>query len=205
MDNTDAYWKYIQDVEGRRISGKFGPWAMGAGYVDMGQDPRMCMCPEGWSMCSGFQTNLPPPEYHAGGPDALSFEKKTGYNNMMREVVHQMAPNMKDAIVYFNSNTPLESEFRNAGLGGASWCGPSATTDQWWSNRPLPELSRYRAPIEGLYLGHQSQYPGGLCIMAVAYNLMHILIDDGLVDPKSWWYSSPWHVKDGDTEIPRIK
>jgi hypothetical protein len=40
--------------------------------------------------------------------------------------------------------------------------------------------------------------------MAVAYNLMHILIDDGVVEPKSWWYPSPWHVKDGDKKIPRI-
>ncbi len=202
MDGTQPYWDYIRDVEGLRINGKFGPKAMGGGYVDLGMDPTMC--PEGWAICTGFQTNTPPPEYHAGGPDAVSFEKKLEYNNMIKKMVCQMAPNMRDNIVYFDSNTALEDEFRNAGLGGAAWCGPAETADQWWSNRPLPELSRCRAPVEGLYLAHQSQYPGGLCLMAVAYNLMHILIDDGLVEPKSWWYPSPWHVKDGEKKIPRI-
>ncbi|MFA4836395.1 MAG: NAD(P)/FAD-dependent oxidoreductase [Dehalococcoidia bacterium] len=204
MDGTQPYWDYIRDVEGLRITGKFGPMKASAGYINMASSDSTVV-PKGYTILGGFQTNLPPPEYHAGGPDAVSFEKKVEYNNMIKEMLCQMAPNMRDNIVYFNSNTPLESEFRNAGLAGASWCGPAATKDQWWSNRPLPELSRYRAPIEGLYLGHQSQYPGGLCLMAVAYNLMHILIDDGLVEPKSWWYPSPWHVKDGDTKIPRMK
>ena len=90
------------------------------------------------------------------------------------------------------------------GLCGGTWCGPAQTGDQWWNSRPLPELSRYRAPIDGLYLCHQSQYPGGLCLMAVGYNLMHILIDDGLVEPKAWWYPNPWHVKDGTERAPVV-
>jgi hypothetical protein len=30
--------------------------------------------------------------------------------------------------------------------------------------------------------------------MAVPYNLMHILIEDGLVEPGDWWYPSPWYI-----------
>jgi hypothetical protein len=37
-------------------------------------------------------------------------------------------------------------------------------------------------------------HPGGLCLMAVPYNLMHILIEDGVVEPASWWYPSEWYV-----------
>lgn len=203
MDDTKGYMDYIREVEGFRNSGKFGPKMAGGGYANVtALDPTIA--PKGYTVLGGFQTNVPPPEYHCDGPDAISFEKKEEFNNMIKEMVCQMAPNMRDEIVYFNSNTPLEDEFRNAGLGGGAWCGPAETADQWWNNRPLPELSRYRAPIENLYLAHQSQYPGGLCLMAVAYNLMHILIDDGVVEPKSWWYPSPWHVKDGDKKIPRI-
>jgi hypothetical protein len=32
--------------------------------------------------------------------------------------------------------------------------------------------------------------------MAVPYNLMHILIDDGIVEPASWWYPSEWYISD---------
>ena len=61
---------------------------------------------------------------------------------------------------------------------------------------PEPELARYRVPeVEGLYLAHQSgAHPGGLCLMAVGYNLMHILIEDGVADPGDWWYASPWYI-----------
>jgi phytoene dehydrogenase-like protein len=66
--------------------------------------------------------------------------------------------------------------------------------DQWWSERPLPELARYRTPIKKLYLCNQTSYPGGLCLMAVPYNLMHILIEDLGISPGEWWYPSPWWV-----------
>jgi hypothetical protein len=79
---------------------------------------------------------------------------------------------------------------------GGSWYGTRCDRDEWWNERPLPELSRYRVPdIDGLYLAHQSAaHPGGLCLMAVGYNLMHILIEDGVVEPGDWWYASPWYV-----------
>ena len=79
------------------------------------------------------------------------------------------------------SDSPYEQEFRNTGMLGGSWYGIRCDRDQWWNERPLPELARYRVPdIDGLYLAHQSAaHPGGLCLMAVGYNLMHILIEDG--------------------------
>ncbi|MFA4837094.1 MAG: GMC family oxidoreductase N-terminal domain-containing protein, partial [Dehalococcoidia bacterium] len=203
MDSTQTWWEYIREVEGLRITPHFGPKQAGAGFMNLTAfDPTLA--PKGYTILGGFQTNPPPPEYHVGGPDAVAFEGKQNYDNMIKDMVCEMAPNMKGAMEFL-SNTPLDSQFRNAGLAGAAWCGPTETADQWWSNRPLPELSRYRAPIDGLYLCHQSQYPGGLCMMAVGYNLMHILIDDGLVEPKSWWYPSPWHIKDGAERPPRIE
>ncbi len=93
------------------------------------------------------------------------------------------------------SNTPWESEHRNCGLIGGGWYTTRHCKDQLWTNRPLPEYSRYRSPIDGLYLCHQSSgHPGGLALMAIPYNLMHILIEDGLVEPGDWWYPSPWYI-----------
>ena len=39
-----------------------------------------------------------------------------------------------------------------------------------------------------------SGHPGGLCLMAIPYNLMHILIEDGVAEPGNWWYASPWYI-----------
>jgi hypothetical protein len=30
--------------------------------------------------------------------------------------------------------------------------------------------------------------------MAVGYNLMHILIEDGIAEPGGRWYASPWYI-----------
>ena len=206
MDNLESYDKYMRDIDGFRTNPELGIGKPGGGNTWMNNsqfDPHFS--PKGYHVLDGSCIMVPPPEYHIGGPDALAFEKKDIMRKEMLDMLYSMAPNMKDALIHSYTTTPLDEEFRNAGLCGGSWYGPAHSADQWWSNRPIPELARYRAPIDRLYLCHQSQYPGGLCLMAVGYNLMHILIDDGLVEPGSWWYPSPWHVKDGEKKIPRLK
>ncbi|MCC7077222.1 MAG: NAD(P)/FAD-dependent oxidoreductase [Acidimicrobiia bacterium] len=155
--------------------------------------------PEGYHVLSPIYIELPPPEYHAEGPDAVN-KQKDQITREMLEMMRTLAPNMTDDnIVDIWVNTPLDSEFRNAGLVGGNWYATRHCEDQWWTQRPLPELSRYRTPVDSLYLCHQTSFPGGLCLMAVPYNLMHILIDDGLVEPGDWWYPSPWHISDTKT------
>lgn len=155
--------------------------------------------PDGYHVLSPIYIELPPPEYHVEGPDAVN-KQKDQITREMLEMMRTLAPNMtEDNIVEIWVNTPQDSEFRNAGLVGGNWYATRHCEDQWWTQRPLPELSRYRTPIDSLYLCHQTSFPGGLCLMAVPYNLMHILIDDGVVDPADWWYPSPWHVSDTKT------
>ena len=74
---------------------------------------------------------------------------------------------------------------------GGGWYGSRQADDEWYDKRPLPELSRYRTPIERLYLCNQTSYPGGLALFAVPYNLMHILIPDLKLAPGEWWQPSP--------------
>ena len=108
---------------------------------------------------------------------------------MVKELVGRPHPQS------FFSEFPPESEWDAVIIGG-SWYGIRCDRDQWWNERPLPEMARFRVPgIEGLYLSHQSSaHPGGLCLMAVGYNLMHILIEDGIAQPGNWWYASPWYI-----------
>jgi beta-carotene ketolase (CrtO type) len=154
-------------------------------------------CREGYHILSPIYLEVPPPEYDVTGVDAINRHKDEIIKAALN-LLGELAPNMRgENIVDVFLNTPYDSEFRNAGMVGGNWYGIRQDCDQWFSTRPLPELSRYRTPIENLYLCNQTSHPGGLCLMAVPYNLMHILIEDQIVEPKSWWYPSPYYVRDG--------
>lgn len=142
---------------------------------------------------------VPAPEYHADGPEAVN-KMKPEIDAAIIRSWGQVAPNVPDNVVAYWSNSPYDSEFRNTGLIGGNWYATRHSSDDWWNMRPLPELSRYRTPIDGLYLCHQTSHPGGLCMMAVPYNLMHILIDDGVAEPGDWWYPSPHYRREEKKE-----
>lgn len=155
-------------------------------------------CPPGYHILSPIYIQVPPPEYHRDGPRAVN-EAKEEIAEKILETIRRFAPNMTEKnIVARFINTPLDSEYRNVGLIGGNWYALRECEDQWWSFRPLPELSRYRTPIPRLYLCHQTSYPGGLCLFAVPYNLMHILIDDGVIAQPDWFHPSPYHRPDGE-------
>lgn len=153
-------------------------------------------CPEGYHVLSPIYLEMPPPQYDVSGPEGVNRDKQE-ITDAALGLLQRLAPNMSgDNIVDVFVNTPYESEFRNAGMSGGNWYGARQDDDQWFGNRPIPELGRYRTPIEGLYLCNHTSHPGGLCLMAVPYNLMHILIDDGIAEPGDWWYPSPWYLSD---------
>jgi len=196
-DSREIYYEHVADVDGRRGMPSVPPERlMWIGTPSMRFDPTdpQCTIP-GRYIASPYYVYVPPPEYVAGGPDALD-KKKEELNAYMRKAFSQVVENLDDDnLVAHWANTPYESEFRNTGLIGGTWCGTRHCDDQWGETRPLPEMARYRTPIDGLYLCHQtSGHPGGLCLMAIPYNLMHILIEDGLVEPGPWWYPSPWYI-----------
>ncbi|MCP4750367.1 MAG: NAD(P)/FAD-dependent oxidoreductase [Proteobacteria bacterium] len=152
-------------------------------------DPTHCTA-EGYHVFSPIYLQVPPPEYHRDGPLAVN-DAKWEIAEAMLEKIRNVAPNMTDKnIVAKYVNTPYDSSLRNLAFVGGNWMGISQEEEQWYEQKPLPELARYRTPIDRLYLGHQSSYPGGLCLQAVSYNLMHILIEDLGLEPGEWWYPS---------------
>jgi phytoene dehydrogenase-like protein len=153
-------------------------------------------CPPGYHVLSPIYLEMPPPQYDVNGPEGVNRDKAEVTEAALK-LLAQLAPNMTgENIVDVFVNTPYESEFRNAGMSGGNWYGARQSSDQWFSSRPTADMARYRTPIDGLYLCNHTSHPGGLCLMAVPYNLMHILIDDGIAEPGSWWYPSPWYVSD---------
>ena len=50
--------------------------------------------------------------------------------------------------------------------------------DQLFWMRPVPELARYRTPIEGLYLCGPGTHPGGSIAGASGYNAARVVLQD---------------------------
>jgi len=157
------------------------------------------MCPPGYQILYNFFP-VPPPEYHRDGPEAVNRASEE-LVALGLEMYRDYCTNMTDDnIVAKFVNSPYDSAFRNMGLVGGNFQGIRVSEDEWWVNRPLPELSRYRTPIHKLYLCNQTSHPGSLATMAVPYCLMHILIEDLDLKPGGWWYPSLHYISEREVK-----
>ena len=198
QDSREIYYDHVADVDGWRGNPRVPPeralW-LSTPYVRFEPTDKQVTRPEGHIM-SPVYFLVPPPEYHVDGPDAINKIKDQMTQYIIKAMSSGPYENLNsDNIIKVWTNTPYDSLFRNTGMIGGTWCGTRHCHDQWAENRPVAELARYRTPIDGLYHCNQTScHPGGLFLMAIPYNLMHILIEDGLVEPGPWWYSSPWYI-----------
>ncbi len=196
-DSREIYFENVADAEGHRGMPKV-PAERLMWFLTPTQAFDLSDCqgyhPKGY-ISAAFEVNVPPPEYHVDGPEAVD-KVKDEMNAFMRKAFGQVFEGLEDEnVIHHWAATPYEAEFRHSGLIGGTWCGTRHCRDQLWTQRPLPELARYRTPIDGLYHAHQTTgHPGALCLMAIPYNLMHILIEDGIAEPGEWWYPSPWYI-----------
>jgi len=207
-DSREIYLENVADVDSHKGNPALPPEKlMWCQTPSQAFDPTDCQHhhPKGY-VSAAFELNLTSPEHHVDGPEAID-KKKDEINAYVRQAISMALDGLDDDnVIHHWSSTPREAEFRNTGLIGGTWCGRRHCEDQLWTNSPIPEMARYRTPIEGLYNCHQtSGHPGGLCLMAIPYNLMHILIEDGVAEPGDWWYPSPWYVpeKGKISAVPR--
>jgi hypothetical protein len=198
-DSREIYFENIADQFGRIGKPTVPPerllWLMnGSGHFNPIVD-KQCNRP-GLIVEGPFDCVVPYPEEHMRIPGQGMEEIREWVHDYIIEALSQVVENANaDNITARWSGNPYDSEWRNAGLMGGSWYGITPTRDQWFNKRPTPELARYKTPIEGLYLCNQfSAHPGGMCLMAIPYNLMHILIEDGIAEPGDWWFASPWYI-----------
>ena len=70
----------------------------------------------------------------------------------------EYAPNIANAVTHRYIQTPLDLE-RNIGLLRGNIMHIDMSLDQMFMFRPLPDLSQYRTPVEGLYLTGASTAP----------------------------------------------
>jgi len=210
MDSRELYYNHVADCMG--IQGNptvpydeiLWLWA-GSNKIITHECHPQCTRPDRY-IESSIEFYVPPPQYHIDGPEAMNAHKEE-LKTYFRKAFSCVVENLEEDLVEHWVLTPWEQEFRNTGMLGGSWYGIRHCRDQWWNERPLPEMARYRMPgVDGLYFVHQSAaHPGGLCLMACGYNLMHTLIEDGIAEPGDWWYASPWYIpeKGKISAVPR--
>lgn len=196
-DTRELYFANVADVDSYKGNPTLPPerllWFLTPSQACDTQDCQH-FHPKG-HISAAFEVNFTPPEYHIDGPEAINKEKEK-WNAYIRQSIGLAIEGLEDDnVIHHWSSTPLEAEFRNTSLIGGTWCGTRHCGDQLWTERPIPEMARYRTPIDGLYHCHQTMgHPGALCLMAIPYNLMHSLIEDGIAEPGDWWYPSPWYI-----------
>src|SRR5262249_39831297 len=77
------------------------------------------------------------------------------------DLVGEQVPNLRSAIAAIRIVDPHEIERENPNFVGGDCVSGSHHHDQNFFNRPFRGWSRYRTPIEGLYVTGASTWPGG--------------------------------------------
>lgn len=91
------------------------------------------------------------------------------------DVVTEYAPNMKDKLIDWYIQSPLDIE-RKHGLLRGNVMHVEMSFDQMFMFRPIPEMSRYETPIKQLYLASASCHPGGGVFGAAGYNAAQVIL-----------------------------
>lgn len=138
-------------------------------------------------MPSAWDTSLAPDGHHT-----VSFwilfapvEPASGSWDDLREqmaekllaYVDRFSPDFRDLLVDYHLLTPLDLEQRVLLTAGNIHHVDIRPSQLLWQ-RPLPELSRYRAPLRGLYLCGAGQHPYGEVNGAPGHNAAHAVLAD---------------------------
>ena len=87
------------------------------------------------------------------------------------------APNVRELILGRLVTTPLDWERLTDNPRGCAW-HVDMEIHQAWGLRPLPELSQYRTPVQGLYLTGSGVHPGGGITGMPGRNAAHQVLRD---------------------------
>ncbi len=117
--------------------------------------------------------------YSAAGQlaDGTWDDQREAVANRLIDQITEYAPNFRDSIINYELRTPLDLERKVALTDGNIWHAHH-DAHQLLGNRPLPELSHYRAPIHGLYLGGAGQHGGGEVTGIPGHNAAQEILKD---------------------------
>jgi phytoene dehydrogenase-like protein len=75
--------------------------------------------------------------------------------------LERFAPGFAATVLARATRSPEQTEADNPSLVGGDLGGGSYELDQQLVFRPMPDMARYRAPVNGLYVAGASTHPGG--------------------------------------------
>lgn len=182
--------------------------------VKMGEQARSGQLPSALGVDHGMITthdpSQAPPDHHVGyvgvfapfeladgGADAWPrvAEKAVG---PLLDKLSEYAPNMTpDNILGSFSYTPKDIEEYLPDMINGDVCQGKICPEQLGFNRPWPEMSQYRTPIERLYMCGSSTHPGGHAIGGPGYNAANAIADDLKID-------RPWPKYEPRRLVPEI-
>ena len=99
--------------------------------------------------------------------------------------VDAVAPGFATGVEQMHVQTPEDLE-RELGLRRGNVMHVEMTLDQMFSWRPLPELARYRTPVQGLFLTGASTHPGGGVFGASGRSAARVLLADRVPRWRRW-------------------
>jgi phytoene dehydrogenase-like protein len=87
-------------------------------------------------------------------------EEKEPYAERVLDILSEYAPGLRDQILGRHVMSPRDLERHNPNLVGGDQLSGSHHPAQNFLFRPVPGWSRYRTPIEGLYMCGAGTWPG---------------------------------------------
>jgi phytoene dehydrogenase-like protein len=126
-------------------------------------------------------------QYHpydlAGGQSWDSIREREA--DRILTTLAEYAPNVASAVTHRYIQSPLDLE-RNVGLLRGNIMHIDMSLDQMFMFRPLPELSGYTTPIQGLFLTGASMHPGGGVSGASGRSAAHAVLDSLRPAGRNW-------------------
>src|SRR3989337_1896623 len=126
---------------------------------------------------TGLMRQFAPIEIGPGGMEAWD-EMAGPYGERCIDAWTEYAPNVRNAIIEWAPYTPLDISRRMVNMVRGDWMGGLIDLDNLLTERPGPDPSQYRTPLEGLYLSGATQHPHGFITFAPAYNALQDIAPD---------------------------
>ena len=136
---------------------------------------------------TGLLSRFAPYRLKEGGAERwYNLEFKEEVMEQYLTTLQKYAPNMnKDTILWKYISTPIDVGNKFLDMVEGSYKQGLYHPLQMGIYRPNEECSRYRTPVNNLYLAGSSCYPGGCVIWGAGYNAANAVADDLGID--KWW------------------
>ncbi len=133
---------------------------------------------------TGLLRQIVPAAPDGGTADAWD-DVKHDYARRCVEAWQSKAGNLGDAVLSTAIDTPADITRKLVNMIDGDWMGGDISLQSMLDQRPLPELSGYRTPVERLYMCGASQHPHGFITFAPGYNALQVIAGD--LDLEPWW------------------